>query len=76
MAGQFLTFLDKWIDTFPEYRDDDVSLSPLSIYSGILRPQLYLAGESYAGQHIPYIAAEILKHNKEHGDVFTSDHWS
>ena len=37
--------------------------------------QLYLAGESYAGQHIPYIAAEILKHNKEHGDVSTRDRW-
>lgn len=27
--------------------------------------QLYIAGESYAGQHIPYIARGILKHNKD-----------
>jgi carboxypeptidase C (cathepsin A) len=31
--------------------------------------QLYIAGESYAGQHIPYIAQAILEHNKVHGDV-------
>jgi hypothetical protein len=24
MAAQFLIFLEKWIETFPEYRDDDV----------------------------------------------------
>ena len=28
-------------------------------------PQLYLAGESYAGQHIPYIAKHILDRNRE-----------
>lgn len=27
--------------------------------------QLYIAGESYAGQHIPYIATHILKRNQE-----------
>jgi len=27
--------------------------------------QLYIAGESYAGQHIPYIARAILKRNKD-----------
>ena len=31
--------------------------------------KLYIAGESFAGQHIPYIANEIIKHNKEHGNV-------
>ena len=24
MAAQFLIFLEKWVETFPEYRDDDV----------------------------------------------------
>ena len=27
--------------------------------------QLYIAGESYAGQHIPYIATAVLKRNKD-----------
>lgn len=29
--------------------------------------QLYIAGESYAGQHIPYIAKHILERNKKPG---------
>ncbi|KAI9734947.1 MAG: Cell death protease [Cirrosporium novae-zelandiae] len=49
MADQFIVFLEKWFDLFPEYARDD----------------LYIAGESYAGQHIPYIARAILKRNKE-----------
>lgn len=48
MASQFITFLDKFFTLFPEYEHDD----------------LYLAGESYAGQHIPYIAKAILDRNK------------
>lgn len=48
MANQFVTFLEKWFALFPEYEHDD----------------LYLAGESYAGQHIPYIAKAILDRNK------------
>ncbi|KAE8454090.1 Cell death protease [Mollisiaceae sp. DMI_Dod_QoI] len=48
MANQFVTFLEKWFTLFPEYEHDD----------------LYLAGESYAGQHIPYIAKAILDRNK------------
>ncbi|KAI0473131.1 Alpha/Beta hydrolase protein [Xylariaceae sp. FL0804] len=49
MANQFITFLEKWFELFPEYEHDD----------------LYLAGESFAGQHIPYIAKAILDHNKD-----------
>ena len=49
MADQFLTFMDKWFDIFPEFADDD----------------LYFAGESYAGQHIPYIAKTILDRNAQ-----------
>lgn len=48
MADQFITFLQKWFALFPEYEHDD----------------LYIAGESYAGQHIPYIAKAILDRNK------------
>ncbi|KAL1612571.1 Cell death protease [Paraconiothyrium brasiliense] len=48
MAEQFMVFLEKWFALFPEYEHDD----------------LYIAGESYAGQHIPYIARAILNRNK------------
>ncbi|KAK3377854.1 pheromone-processing carboxypeptidase KEX1 [Podospora didyma] len=48
MADQFIIFLEKWFTLFPEYEHDD----------------LYIAGESYAGQHIPYIAKHILARNK------------
>ncbi|KAI2624870.1 alpha/beta-hydrolase [Hypoxylon sp. NC1633] len=48
MAKQFVTFLEKWYKLFPDYEHDDI----------------YLAGESYAGQHIPYIAKAILERNK------------
>ncbi|PKS05801.1 hypothetical protein jhhlp_007630 [Lomentospora prolificans] len=49
MAEQFVTFLEKYFAIFPEYEHDD----------------LYFAGESYAGQHIPYIAKAILDRNKK-----------
>ncbi|OAA62546.1 pheromone processing carboxypeptidase kex1 [Niveomyces insectorum RCEF 264] len=49
MASQFMVFLEKWFALFPEYEHDD----------------LYLAGESFAGQHIPYIAKAILARNKQ-----------
>ncbi|KAI1487881.1 Alpha/Beta hydrolase protein [Biscogniauxia mediterranea] len=49
MAGQFVIFLEKWFSLFPEYEHDD----------------LYIAGESYAGQHIPYVAKAILDRNKQ-----------
>ncbi|KAK4211439.1 Alpha/Beta hydrolase protein [Rhypophila decipiens] len=51
MAAQFVIFLEKWFAIFPEYENDD----------------LYLAGESFAGQHIPYIARHILARNKRPG---------
>ncbi|MCJ1369482.1 Cell death protease [Loxospora ochrophaea] len=49
MADQMVTFLEKYFELFPEYEDND----------------LYLSGESYAGQHIPYIAQAILDRNKK-----------
>ncbi|KAF2399185.1 pheromone processing carboxypeptidase-like protein Kex1 [Trichodelitschia bisporula] len=56
MASQFVQFLEKWFSIFPEYKMDDI----------------YLAGESYAGQHIPYIARAILDRNKGH----QADSWN
>lgn len=47
MADQFSIFLEKWFGLFPEYETDDI----------------YFAGESYAGQHIPYIARTLLDRN-------------
>ncbi|KAM5441795.1 Cell death protease [Microsporum ferrugineum] len=49
MADQFIIFLDRWFKLFPEYENDDI----------------YLAGESYAGQYIPYIAEAIVKRNEK-----------
>lgn len=49
MAAHFIIFLEKFFRTFPEYEKD----------------QIYIAGESYAGQHIPYIAQAILDRNKK-----------
>lgn len=68
MANQFVTFLEKWFALFPEYENDDVGPAgapPLPRpETDDHCPQLYLAGESYAGQHIPYIAKAILARNK------------
>ncbi|KAL8842759.1 MAG: hypothetical protein Q9176_002395 [Flavoplaca citrina] len=47
MADQMVRFLEKFFKLFPEYSNND----------------LYIAGESYAGQHIPYIAKAILERN-------------
>lgn len=55
MADQFVIFLEKWFSLFPEYEHDD----------------LYLAGESFAGQHIPYIAKHILERNKKPETKYT-----
>ena len=51
MANHVAIFLNKFYHLFPEYMDDD----------------LYIAGESYAGQYIPYIADAIL--NNKTGDI-------
>ncbi|UJR07017.1 hypothetical protein I4U23_011305 [Adineta vaga] len=45
MAEHFLGFLDRYVEIFPEFLQQDI----------------YLAGESFAGQYIPYIAKAILE---------------
>ncbi|PHH87247.1 hypothetical protein CDD83_9130 [Cordyceps sp. RAO-2017] len=47
MANHFVLFLEKFFKLFPEYDRDDI----------------YIAGESFAGQYIPYIAKAILDRN-------------
>ncbi|KAM4065646.1 serine carboxypeptidase [Hirsutella rhossiliensis] len=49
MAEQFVQFLDKFFALFPEYDRDHI----------------YIAGESFAGQYIPYIAKSIVDRNKK-----------
>ncbi|GBC02449.1 hypothetical protein RclHR1_04630005 [Rhizophagus clarus] len=49
VVSHFLSFLDKFFESFPEYSKD----------------HMYLSGESFAGTFIPYIAASILKRNHE-----------
>ncbi|KAH0495154.1 hypothetical protein TgHK011_008721 [Trichoderma gracile] len=61
MADQFVIFLEKFFALFPEYEHDD----------------LYLAGESYAGQYIPYIAKAIVDRNKKKAEQKKDkDAWS
>lgn len=48
VSWHFLRFLEKYYEVFPED----------------LGNEIYIAGESYAGQYIPYIANGILNHNK------------
>lgn len=48
IAADFLIFLEKYFAIFPEDLENEI----------------YLSGESYAGQYIPYVAQAILKFNK------------
>lgn len=47
MAEDMISFLDKYFQVFPEQQKNE----------------FYIAGESYAGQYIPYVADAILKRN-------------
>ncbi len=64
MADQFVIFLEKWFAILPEYEHDDVSIFAHFItLPQLTTKQIYLAGESYAGQYIPYIAQAVLDRN-------------
>jgi carboxypeptidase D len=49
MADEFIIFMEKWYTLFPQFEGED----------------LYFAGESYAGQHIPYIAKAVMDRNSK-----------
>ncbi|RUO96783.1 Alpha/Beta hydrolase protein [Jimgerdemannia flammicorona] len=48
VASTFITFFDKFLEIFPEFKSSD----------------LYLAGESYAGTYIPYIASKMMEYSR------------
>ena len=53
LADQFIQFLERFFNLFPQFSTDDI----------------YLTGESYAGQTLPYIAQAIHDRNaKQAGD--------
>jgi carboxypeptidase D len=52
MAGDMILFLEKYFKVFPEQQKNE----------------FYIAGESYAGQYIPYLADAILKRNSDDKD--------
>ncbi len=56
-ADEVLHFLQQFVQVFPEY-SRDVELKFGSQGSGV---DVYLAGESFAGQYIPYTAKAIVK---------------
>lgn len=68
MADNMITFLEKWFDVFPEFAHDDVCFTCNTFQGNDAdNRQIYIAGESYAGQHIPYIAQAIMDRNKDVG---------
>lgn len=63
-AHHVVTFLENFYRIFPEFSNMDVRFFPFSRPEPELTrssAQTYIAGESYAGQYIPYIADAILK---------------
>lgn len=50
-SNEFLTFLDKFYEQFPEFRSND----------------FHLTGESYAGKYLPLFTHDILERNKAGG---------
>ncbi|KAI2005934.1 Cell death protease [Ophidiomyces ophidiicola] len=59
MAAHFIIFLERFFELFPQYEHDD----------------LYFAGESYAGQYLPYIAKAVLDHNRKASVVAEKRTW-
>ena len=65
MADNMVIFLKEYYSIFPEHEDDDVSTEFFFFFGRfwLMASKLYIAGESYAGQHIPYIARAIVDRN-------------
>lgn len=68
-SDQFLEFLKNFYKTFPEYKHMDVRSSRmhLNLHDSHFRvtlalSQTYIAGESFAGQYIPYFCAYTSSH--------------
>lgn len=59
-ADEVVHFLEQFVQVYPEY-SRDVELEYGSQGSGV---DVYLAGESFAGQYIPYTAKAIVKSPK------------
>ncbi|CBQ73866.1 related to KEX1 protein precursor [Sporisorium reilianum SRZ2] len=59
-ADEVVHFLEQFVQVFPEY-SRDVELQYGSQGSGV---DVFLAGESFAGQYIPYTAKAIVKASK------------
>ncbi|KNE59101.1 hypothetical protein AMAG_03444 [Allomyces macrogynus ATCC 38327] len=63
IADDFVLFLKGFFDVFPQ-------LQPSHLYA--LALAMYLAGESYAGTYIPYIATAILERNQRTNAAVTA----
>lgn len=62
-ADQLVNFLGNFYTVFPEYGKMDVSQITIQTFCSpflYCRPQTYLAGESYAGMTVPYLAKAML----------------
>ncbi|WFD35926.1 carboxypeptidase D [Malassezia cuniculi] len=55
-AEEVAFFLQRFVEVFPEY-----ARSVHSVHGTGTGVEVYIAGESYAGQYIPYIAHELIK---------------
>lgn len=62
-----MEFMRNFYQVFPELANQDVRLSSLLLglcrFTHACAVQTYIAGESFAGQYIPYIASALLKPN-------------
>ncbi|KNE57924.1 hypothetical protein AMAG_04764 [Allomyces macrogynus ATCC 38327] len=67
IAADFVLFLKGFFDVFPQLQS-----SHLYALAQFVTSATYLAGESYAGTYIPYIAATILERNQRTNATVTA----
>lgn len=67
IGSAFLNFMKNFMEAFPEYRRSEVSGDIWkSVQANVNRfVQLYIAGESFAGIYIPYIANAAISWNEQ-----------